>query len=330
MVTAVLVWAWATSRPIDLLAVVAGLTIVVPDAVRLYEANALNAARRHESFTVWTVADALARPLGAAVGISLIGPTAGAALTGVTVAAVAVNLVAQRAIDRDASTAPPAAWRDEMRVRVRRFAMPLIPLAVLVWTIGVADRYVLATVGGTSAAGMYAAAYGLGSQGFLALGLFGLTVFRPPFFNAFERADAGAARRVLGFWLTTMLAGSAAGIAVLALFGDLVARVCLGPEFRSAASLLPWIGAAYALQTMQTVFEALLYAKHKTNLLLPVQIAGAATALASYAVLIPRYGAWGAAVATLAAFGVSSVLAAILGDLAGTLRTKRTAAAAGA
>jgi len=62
------------------------------------------------------------------------------------------------------------------------------------------------------------------------------------------------------------------------------------------------------------------YAKHRTAPLLRVRLAGAVTALALYAVLIPRYGAFGAVLATMGSFTVSGVLAATLGDLVGALR----------
>lgn len=315
-------WGVATGHGVDPLAIAAGLLIVVPDAFRLYEANALNAARRQGAFAAWSVADALARPAGAAIAIALLGPTAGAALLGVVASAFLVNIVAARWVERDASGPADEPWERATRIRVRRFAAPLVPLAVTAWTVGLADRYVLAATRGTDSAGLYAAVYGLGSQGFLALGLVGITVFRPPFFDAVEGGDPRRTRRVLGAWLAAMTAGAVLGVCGLALWSGPIARIGLGPEFRGAAPLLPWIGAAYALQTLQTAFEVVLYARHKTRVLLPVQLAGAATALALYAILIPRYGALGAAIATLASFAVSSALAAAFGDVLGILRAK--------
>src|SRR6185436_19390180 len=166
------------------------------------------------------------------------------------------------------------------------------------WIVGLADRYVLAITAGTAAVGVYSAVYGIGSQGFLALGTVGLTVYRPLYFGAVDAHDQRRGRRVLGLWLVTILGGSLAGVAALYALGGPLARIGLGAAFQSGAPLLPWIGAAYALQCLQTVFEVLFYAKHKTASLLSVQIAGAATALVLYAILIPRYGAFGAVLAT--------------------------------
>lgn len=315
-----LVFSLTSSRPVSPVALAAGLLVVLPDALRWYEMTVLNATRRQTAYVVWSVADALARPLGAGVAMSLFGRSPASALAGFCVAAVVVNVFCERFLVSDRAAGARTATPPETRKRIFRFAVPLMPLALMSWIVGLADRYFLALIGGAGAAGLYAAVYGVGSQGFLALGTFGLTVFRPLYFTAVDAKDARRGRRVLGAWLAAMIGGSIAGIVALVVFGSPLARFCLGPEFQSGAFLLPWIGAAYMLQTLQTVVEVVLYAKHKTASLLIVQIAGAVTAVVLYVVLIPRYGAFGAVLATLGSFAVSVVLAATLGDLVGALR----------
>jgi O-antigen/teichoic acid export membrane protein len=321
-----LFWRVASSSTVSPFAVAAGLIVIVPDAVRWYEMTVLNAIRRQSAYVIWNVADALARPLAASAAMALFGRSPSSALAGFSVAAIVVNVVCARFLVSDGSggsvrgdgAAPP-----ETRKRIFRFAAPLMPLAVMSWVVGLADRYVLAVTAGAGAAGLYSAVYGVGSQGFLALGTIGLTIFRPLYFTAVDAQDQRRGRRVLGLWLATVFGGSVAGVAALAFFGGPLARICLGPEFQNGAPLLPWIGAAYALQTLQTVFEVLFYATHRTAPLLSVQIAGAVTAVVLYAVLIPRYGAFGAVLATLGSFAVSCVLAATLGGLVGALRRIR-------
>ncbi len=312
---------WLTaSVAVSPVALAAGLLVTVPDALRWYEMTVLNSARRQTAYVVWSVADALARPVGAGVAMSLFGRSPAAALAGFCVAAVVVNVFCERFLVADRAAGAPTRVPPDTRKRIFRFAVPLMPLALMSWIVGLADRYVLASMGGAAAAGLYAAVYGIGSQGFLAWGTVGLTVFRPLYFTAVDARDVRRSRRVLAAWLAAMIGGSIAGIAALVVFGRPLARLCLGPEFQSGAFLLPWIGAAYMLQTLQTVVEVVLFAKHKTAPLLIVQIAGAVTAVLLYVVLIPRYGAFGAVLSTLGSFTVSVVLAATLGDLVSALR----------
>ena len=330
LVVGALVWKTATGAPVTALALATGLIAVVPDTFRIYATNRFNAARRHAAYVTWNVADALARPCGAAAAIAWLGRTPEAALLGFATAAVAVNLACARLFGEERPERAEAEWTRQTRSRLFRFAIPLVPLAIMPWIVGTADRYVLAGTSGAAAAGLYAAIYGVGSQGFIALSLFGLTVFRPPFFTAVDAGDARKSRRVFAAWLAALAAGSALGVGALALLAAPITRLCLGPEFQVAAPLLPWIGAAYVLYAVQTALEALLYARHKTGNLLWIQTAGAGTAAVLYAILIPRYGGWGAAIATLCSFAVSSVLAAVYGELVATLRSGVTSSPRGA
>jgi O-antigen/teichoic acid export membrane protein len=321
-------WKSVTGSAVSMTAIAVGIALIVPDAYRYYDLGVLNAARRQSTYAIWTAADAIARPIGAVAAMSVLGRTPQAALGGFVAAAVAVNVVCARVFDvhkdEDRTTAPSP----EIRSRIVRFAAPLVPFALMAWIVGLADRYVLAEIAGKSVAGQYAAVYGLGSQAFLAVGIFGLTVFRPLYFAAVDAGDARRGRRVLGAWLATLAGASLAGIAALFFFGRPIARICLGPEFQAGAPLLPWIGAAYGLQSLQTMFEVVLYARHRTARLLQVQIAGAVTALVLYAVLIPRYGGLGAALATIGSFAVSCIVAAKLSDVFGAIRPGHQGAAA--
>jgi O-antigen/teichoic acid export membrane protein len=315
-----LVWKLATHSAVSPWALIAGIFVIVPDAIRGNDLTVLNATRRQTAYTAWIIADALARPLGAGVAIGLFGPSPTSALAGIVAAVVAVNVVCAPLLMPKRRNRGGAAIPPDTRTRILRFAAPLMPLALLTWTVGAADRYVIAAMAGAGAAGLYAAVYGVGSQGFLALGMVGLAVFRPLYFTAVDAQDRARGRGVMLAWIAAMAGGSLLGIAALTVLGRLIAKICLGPDFQSGAPLLPWIGAAYTLQTMQTIFEVLLYAKHKTASLLHVQLAGAGTALVLYSVLIPRYGAFGAVLATIGSFAVSCVVAATLGDLFGALR----------
>ncbi len=58
---------------------------------------------------------------------------------------------------------------------------------------------------------------------------------------------------------------------------------------------------------MQTIFEAMIYSQQRTERLLAVNVVVAATSLLFYAILIPPFGARGAAMATVASFSASFV-----------------------
>jgi len=320
VVAGAFIWRIATGSQVSLWALVGGLVVIVPDVARTYELTVFNATRRQSAYAMWNVADAFVRPLGAIAAIELFGRSSSSALWGFCAAAIIVNVICSKLLVPAQSKIEHGSTPPETRRQIIRFALPLVALSLMAWIVGVADRYVLAETAGAAAAGLYSAVYGVGSQGFLSLGLIGLTAFRPLYFEAVDARDMQRGRRILWLWLAVMAGGSAAGVAGLVVVGETVARLCLGSDFQAAAPLLPWIGAAYAFHTLQTVFEVLLYAKHRTAPLLVIQVAGALVALVLYVVLIPRYGAFGAVLATMASFAVSCGMAATIGDLVGVLR----------
>jgi O-antigen/teichoic acid export membrane protein len=116
-------------------------------------------------------------------------------------------------------------------------------------------------------------------------------------------------RRTLRIWLGIVVLMAVSGAALLGLLAEPICALLLGPAFGGAAVLLPWIGAAYAMQAIQHTFEVMLYAHGETHRLVMLQVFGASTSVVLYLLLIPRYAAMGAALATLGAFFVSAVLA---------------------
>ena len=107
--------------------------------------------------------------------------------------------------------------------------------------LNLGDRYILAAFSGASAAGLYAAAYGLACQPFLMLaGIMSLTL-RPVLFEAVARGDRVRERRTLLMWLTVVSLCSCAGVVAIWLCASPLVGLLLGREFQGAAPLLVWI-----------------------------------------------------------------------------------------
>jgi PST family polysaccharide transporter len=187
-------------------------------------------------------------------------------------------------------------------------------LAVLGWTMATGQRYLLAGMWSVEITGVYAAAFALGSQPFLAVNTLMQTTLRPVLYDAVARQDEDKERRTLRIWYGSMLGIVVLGVTLMAVLSKPICAVLLGPGYQGAAALLPWIAAAYGVQALQFTSEVILYAHGATKRLSAVQAAGAATSVLLYLALIPRYAAFGAALATLGAFLVSAVLAFVFAD----------------
>lgn len=285
--------------------------LLAADTPRGFETAMLNASRRQRVFALWNACDAWARPLLAAGAILLLGPHSASAVLGNLVGCVTIYTIFRKlAVSVPRPVGGPAGeeWRAQIRREILGFSAPLVPLAVLGWVIGLSDRYVLAALVGTREAGLYAAVHGLGSQPFLALSAIGVLTFRPVLFDAVARGQAKKEQRTVLVWLGLFAGGGALGVIAIHLLSRWIVGIALGEAFREASSLLPWIAGAYALQGVQHVFETMIYAQRRTRRLVVLQAAGALFSIGSYSLLIPKYGAKGAAIAVCVALFSSCML----------------------
>ena len=295
------------------------IALTFADTWRTFESNLLTSARRQREYAAWGLLDALLRailPLGA---IRLLGPTVSGVLAAHVVACVAGTLAFRRFWIRGEAAALDSsrveAWVEQRRHAYRRFYLPVIPVAAMGWIIGVADRPMIAALGGLKAAGIYGAVYGLASAPFIAVNAIAIVTLRPILFAAASAGDARRERRVIAGWLGAQVGVGIAGWAAITALATPLVHLVTGPAFWTGTALVPWIAAAYAVQGVEYLFDTRLYAHQRTPRLVVIQGLGAATALALYAALIPGYGALGAALATLASTIVSCVASIALSRL---------------
>ena len=311
-------WAvWGTTR-VSLALFAAAAVSVAFDAWRTYESAFLNAARRQRDLAVRTSLDAIARPAVAAALVLWFGASALPVVLGFAAgSAIVGTFLRRRIVTGDGG----GAWRDDAwvishRTDFLRYATPLIPMSALSWIMSMGDRYILAGTWGAEVVGVYWAAYALGSQSFIAANVLITTTLRPVLYDAVARGDSRKERRTLRVWIVVVTAVASAGWLLTTVFAIPLCRLLLGPAYGAAADLIPWIAAAYALQMIQQTFEVILYADGRSNRLVVLQASAATLAVAFYLVLIPRYGALGAAMGTLGTFIVTTVIAFVLSGAA--------------
>lgn len=292
------------------LAVLLLIPIFAVEMARQLSQNFLTAARRQTPYVIWMALESIARPLLGACGLYLLAPTVEALFLGYLAATAGTWILFRVAVLRKvpATAKPDAAAAQSVRAEMRRYALPLLPMAAVAWVTAQADRYIIAALAGLSGAGIYAAAYGLIDKPF-GMAATSLTVsFRPVYFNAISEGNRDRARRVLRYWAALTALICAAGVAGVWLLAELIARLALAESYRGAAALFPWLAAGFALQKIAFVLDQVCYAHKRTELLLYVQVTVSILSLASAAVLVPIYGALGAAMAVPIYFGAHLLL----------------------
>jgi O-antigen/teichoic acid export membrane protein len=184
---------------------------------------------------------------------------------------------------------------------LRRFGVPYQVATAGAFILTFADRFFLARDSGPAEVGLYGLAY---QFGFLLY-----SVSSGPFLSAWtpqryevvtqprEVRDASYARGFLYFNL--LLLTAAMGIVV---FVRPAIAVLTSNSYHSASAIVPIIVASYIVQSWGDAVRFGIDVAERTKLYTWASWIATAVVLVAYAVLIPRYGGFGAAYATLIAF----------------------------
>ena len=180
-----------------------------------------------------------------------------------------------------------------------RFAAPILPVGLCFFILQYGDRFALLYWRGEQDVGVY----GLGYKVALAVSTFSLAplymVWNARLFQAAEEPDAP---RVFGRVFTRILAAFLLVGLAASLFQDEAAAVLGGAKYACAAVVVAPVVLAGFFQAAAALMDAGFYVRRRTDLKLWITLAATAVILVLYVVLIPPFGALGAAFATVAGF----------------------------
>jgi O-antigen/teichoic acid export membrane protein len=192
------------------------------------------------------------------------------------------------------------AWPKLDQVRaLLRFALPILPIGLCFFILQYGDRFFLLRFRGPAEVGVY----GLGYKVALAVATFSIAplymVWNARLFKAAEAADAP---QVFGRAFTRILAAFMLVGLAACLFQDEAVAVLGGSAYAGAAVIIAPVVVAGFFQSATSLMDAGFYVRRRTGLKLRITLAATAVILVLYAILIPLYGAMGAAFATVAGF----------------------------
>jgi O-antigen/teichoic acid export membrane protein len=193
-----------------------------------------------------------------------------------------------------------------------RFGLPLIATTLCGWLATFADRWLLGGYVGADYAGLYAAGYDL-QMNLLGVPLAVMLLAGYPLtISAYTERGTQAAQdqlRLLGAFVILIVLPEAVGIVMT---GPLLVNIFLGAEFRPLSlSLLPILVGATFLKVLMYYVNCGYALASRTSLTLLSMAAAAAVDFIFNVILIPHYGAWGAAIAALIGFGTGFAISVI-------------------
>jgi O-antigen/teichoic acid export membrane protein len=287
------------------------IALIVVDSWRAVHLSILNAGRRQGRFALWSALDAWARPSLACAAVMIFSASAEWVLAAQAMAGLALLILFGSGTwggMMERSTTSPA----DFEQRLWAYALPLAPLGLIAWASNLGDRYLIGGTLGLGQAGIYAAVYGLSSMPFMAVGGTIEQAARPVYQALVTGGHRARAREVLGMWFIAIAAICGAGLLMAVFWNQQLANLILGPAYRNAAALIPWIAAGYTLRCLSYVFERVCYANGDTRQVLVIQSCGAFATLIATPVGALNWGLQGAAVAVPICFGAQLAAAAIL------------------
>ena len=303
-------WTWRTGAHAG--AILALAAFLFADVFRTLEMTMLSAARRQRPASIASAAEALVKPLLIVAGVHLFGSSTAVVLGAIAVS-VFTTLVGLHAAAPATRAVAGEFIRTDIAAEMRRYAIPLVPIALLNWLTALGDRYIIQWLShDASSVGVYAAGYGLISQPFLMLHAVTALTLRPVYFTAVSRDDFAHAAKTFATWLG--LSGAACVFATVVIFawrGPIVA-VFLGPKYGGAAAIVPWIALGYLFYVIEQVLEQHLLAHRRTGAVLFCQACGAIASVAVTVPLVAAYGMVGAAYACPVYFLAQLLAAAAL------------------
>ena len=190
---------------------------------------------------------------------------------------------------------------------LRRFGIPsqLSWAGSFLLTFG--DRFFLQSARGAGSVGLYSLAYQFGFILAQVAGQPFLQAWRPQRFQLVTapREKRDHATREGFFFLSVVLL---TGATAICLFVEPFLRVMTTKGFHGAATLVPLIALAYVVETWANAVSFGIEVSEQTRYSAYSTWLSAAVAIALYALLIPRLGGYGAALATVGGFSVRLLL----------------------
>lgn len=188
------------------------------------------------------------------------------------------------------------------------FGLPLVVNFISYWVLQLLDRYLLSLFASLAETAKYTVAYSLGSVMSVVI-IAPFTLAWPTMMFAIaKRKDASQVFRLVFRWLSMLLLFAAFGFSLVATF---ILDWLFPVAYRSVAYVIPIVAESLVFYGLYFVFMAGANIQRKTWLAAVFTTIAAVVNVALNLVLIPLYGAMGAATATLIAYIVLALAAYI-------------------
>lgn len=203
------------------------------------------------------------------------------------------------------SQGPAFDWH--LFLRMARYAAPLGLGGLAMFILHFGDAFILPHFRPYDDLGLYRLAYKIAMMVSAIYGAFAI-YWNAQVFQIMRRDDADT---VFARLFTYVMLGTSFVSLGLIVCARPALRKLAGPAFQDAWVLVPVLVIAYYLRSISEFMRSLFLEAGRPGIDAITTWIGAAVCIGAYAALIPKFGVWGAAYATLIAFGVLAAISIV-------------------
>lgn len=248
--------------------------ILIVDVYKNLETGLLNAARKQRECALWNVAETWGRPICAIILVSRFQASAGLILFGYLCASLPIYCYFRLTgkLERGEVLLTGSERRNDLLKEIYRYALPLVPAALIGGIYSLSDRYIVGGMLGLEQLGIFAAVSGLMARPFIIMCGIIEQSLRPLYFERVV-AENGSGEGILRRWLLLASGICAAGLILVVVLRYQVVNILLAPKYRSSVNLIPWLAVGYASYAISFIYENVFHAYNKTVAILKINIA---------------------------------------------------------
>ena len=201
-------------------------------------------------------------------------------------------------------------WRlvsGKLIVEMLKYCVPLIPTTVFWWITNVSDRYMVAYFCGDAVNGLYSVAYKIPTLITLAAVVF-MEAWQ---FSAVKDSDKAARSHFFSVVYGSYQGILFMGASVLVLLAKVFTSLMYAPDYFESWRYLPILTLATVFSSLVTFMGSVYMVSKKSVMSFVTSLTGAGLNVVLNFLLIPRIGAYGAAIATMASYVVVYIIRVI-------------------
>ncbi len=182
-----------------------------------------------------------------------------------------------------------------------KYSLPMIPSLLSAWILNLSDRIFVEHYFSMSEVGIYSLGYRIAGLVLIVAGAFNMA-YNPVFYRLASSDNQVEAKAKLSKYSTTYIYALIFIIFMISFFARELMQLLFKPAYLEAYKIVYLISFAYLISQIAGLFNLSIYQKKKTTVVMFIVLASAVVNIILNYLLIPVYGIYGAAYATILSF----------------------------